>query len=71
MAGLGAAQPPVIHLPATLGIRFHNTVYAELSARVKGVERTGDLTATITHEDPLELFATFVTMVLLCRGFVE
>jgi D-amino peptidase len=71
VAGIAEAKPPAITLPATLGIRFHNTVYAELSARVSGVVRTGDLQATITHEDPLELFATFVTMVLLCRGFVE
>jgi D-amino peptidase len=71
VAGIADARPPVIALPATLGIRFHNTVYADLSERIKGVERTNDLTATITDSDPLELFATFVTMVLLCRGFVE
>ena len=58
-------------LPATLGIRFHQTVYAEMASRVEGVVRTADLEATITHDDPLELFATFITMVMLCRGFVE
>jgi D-amino peptidase len=69
--GLGGVEPPAIALPATLGIRFHQGVYAGLAERVRGVTRTGDLTATITDEDPLELFATFVTTVLLCRGFVE
>jgi D-amino peptidase len=71
VADLATVRPPVIDFPATLGIRFHTTVYAELAARVAGVERTADLEATITHEDPLELFSTFVTAVLLCRGFLE
>jgi D-amino peptidase len=69
--GLPQARPPAIALPATLGIRFHQGVYAGLAERVRGVTRTGDLTATITDEDPLQLFTTFVTMVLLCRGFLE
>jgi D-amino peptidase len=71
VSAAGDAHPPAISLPATLGIRFHNGVYAGLAARVAGVTRTGDLTATITDENPLELFSTFVTLVLLCRGFVE
>jgi D-amino peptidase len=71
VAGVTEVGPPAIELPATLGIRFHNTVYAELAQRIVGVTRTGDLTATITDADPLALFSTFVTLVLLCRGFVE
>ncbi len=71
VAELDEAAPPAISLPAVLGIRFHNTDYADLAARISGVERTGDLQATITDEDPLQLFQTFITVVLLCRGFVE
>lgn len=71
VAGSAEVGPPAVELPATLGIRFHNGVYAGLAERVAGVTRTGDLEATITDQDPLELFATFVTVVLLCRGFVE
>lgn len=71
VAGLAEASPPAIDLPATLGLRFHTSDYAELAARVSGVERTGDIEATMTSEDPLELFRTFITVVLLCRGFVE
>lgn len=71
IAGLGSAAPPAVTLPATLGVRFHNTDYAELASRVGGVERTGDLSASIADGDPLELFMTFITVVLLCRGFVE
>jgi D-amino peptidase len=68
---LPKAQPPLIEAPATLAIRFHNTDYTELASRIAGVERTGDLTATIQSEDALDLFTSFITVVLLCRGLVE
>jgi D-amino peptidase len=61
----------LIETPATLAIRFHNTDYTELASRIAGVERTGDLTATIQSEDALDLFTSFITVVLLCRGLVE
>jgi D-amino peptidase len=69
--GVASARPPAITLPATLGIRFHNSDYALLATRIAGVVRTGDVTATIDGADPLALFDTFITVVLLCRGFVE
>lgn len=69
--GAASTRPPAITLPGTIGIRFHNSDYAELAARVAGVVRTGDVAATIRGTDPLELFETFITVVLLCRGFVE
>lgn len=68
---LGAAVPPAITLPATLGMTFCTSDYAALAARIAGVVRQGDRSATVTHEDPLELFRTFVTVVLLCRGLTE
>lgn len=69
--GLGSAPPPAIALPATLGVRFFTSDYAELAARISGVVRTGILTATIEDDDPLSLFSTFITVVLVCRGFSE
>jgi D-amino peptidase len=42
-----------------------------LACRVKGVAKTSDLTAEIVEDNPLELFTTFITVVLLCRGLVE
>jgi D-amino peptidase len=69
--GVSSARPPDISLPATLGIRFHNTDHALLASRVKGVTRTSDLAAEIEEDNPLELFTTFITVVLLCRGLVE
>jgi D-amino peptidase len=71
IGGLAAAAPPAITLPATLAITFRTSDYADLAARIDGVSRTGDLTATVTHDDALELFRRFITVVLLCRGLVE
>jgi D-amino peptidase len=69
--GIGDAKRPDIGLPATLGISFRSSDYCELAARISGVERTGDLSATITGDDPLWIYQTFITVVLLCRGLVE
>jgi D-amino peptidase len=66
-----SARPPAIGLPATLGVRFHNSDYTDLASRIAGVVRTGDVTAEVSGSDPLALFDTFITVVLLCRGLVE
>jgi D-amino peptidase len=68
---LHAVGPPSIGLPATLDVRFHTADYAELACRIAGIERTGDIAASITSPDPLFLYDTFITAVLLCRGLVE
>lgn len=67
--GLATAGLPAIELPATIDVRFHTSDYAALAARIGGIERTGDLTARLEGDDPLGLFDTFITAVLLCRGF--
>jgi D-amino peptidase len=69
--GLASAAPVAIDLPATLSISLRTSDYAQLAERVGGVKRTGDLEATITGSDPLELYRTFITVVLLCRGLTE
>jgi D-amino peptidase len=71
IATLHAARPVAIDLPATVAMTFKSTDYAELAARIGGVTRTGPLRAELTGDDPLELYRTFVTVVLLCRGLVE
>lgn len=69
--GLAAARQVTIETPTTLGIRFRSSDHAELASRIAGVERTEPLAATIRDDDPLRLFRTFITVVLLCRGLVE
>ncbi len=69
--GLQQAEPVALSLPATLEISFCNSDHAELATRVAGVSRTAALAARVTDEDPLRLYRTFITVVLLCRGLVE
>ncbi len=69
--GASAVPPIAIDLPVTMEIRFRTSDYADLAGRVGGVCRTGALSARMEHGDPLELYRSFVTVVLLCRGLVE
>jgi D-amino peptidase len=71
IATLASAKQVAISLPATVAIRFTSSDYAELASRVAGCERTGALSARLVGDDPLELYRTFVTIVLLCRGLQE
>ncbi|HEX5407189.1 MAG TPA: M55 family metallopeptidase [Pseudonocardiaceae bacterium] len=68
---LASAAPPAIGSPVNLEISFRSSDYCELAARIAGVKRTGDLTAAIVGDDPLWIYQTFITVVLLCRGLVE
>lgn len=71
VTSLSEASPVAITLPVTLAMRFKTTDYAELAARIAGCERTGPQTAAIVGNDPLAVYETFVTVVLLCRGLRE
>jgi D-amino peptidase len=68
---LPTAHQVAVELPATLGISFRSSDYCELASRIAGVQRTGDLSASIVGDDPLRIYQTFITVVLLCRGLVE
>jgi len=68
---LDTAATPVIDLPATLSVTFRNPDLAEMATWITGVSRTGDVTAAITGDDPLRLYRTFVTVVLLTRDIAE
>jgi len=73
VAGLGTAALPRIELPATLTVRMRNPDLAEMATWISGVEpEPGDpLTVRMTDEDPVRLYRTFVTVVLLTRGIAE
>jgi len=68
---LADARPPTIQLPATLAVTFRNADLAEMATWITGVTRSGSTTAEISDDDPLRLFRTFVTVVLLTRGIAE
>lgn len=67
------AALPRIELPATLSVRMRNPDLAEMATWVGGVEPdpADPVTVTITDSDPIRLYRTFVTVVLLTRGIAE
>jgi D-amino peptidase len=71
LANLDSATQVELTAPITMAIELRTSDYADLAARVAGVRRTGTLSCEITREDPLELYTTFITVVLLCRGLTE
>jgi D-amino peptidase len=68
---LDSFAPPAIALPATLSVRFHNGDLADLAGWLRGVERTDEKTVVMTDDDPLRLYRTFITAVLLTRAIAE
>jgi len=71
LADLGSAKPPQIELPATLDIMFQNGDFAEMATWISGVQRVEARTVRVSDADPIRLFRTFITVVLLTRAIVE
>ncbi len=71
VSALSSAEQVAISSPTTMDIDFRTSDYADLAARVTGVTRVDTLRCSITLESPLELYRTFITIVLLCRGLTE
>jgi D-amino peptidase len=67
----GAAPPPAIDLPATLELTFLTSDMAEMAAWIHGVKRAGARVITVTDDDPLRLYRTFVTIIALTRSIAE
>jgi D-amino peptidase len=70
---LPSATVPPIELPATLTVRMRNPDLAEMATWISGVEPdpADPVTVRMTDEDPIRLYRTFVTVVLLTRGIAE
>jgi D-amino peptidase len=70
---LPSAAVPAVELPATLAVRMRNPDLAEMATWISGVEADPADAATvrITDDDPVRLYRTFVTVVLLTRGIAE
>jgi D-amino peptidase len=69
--GVATAALPHISLPATLEISFLTGDLAEMATWVQGVSRVDARTVTVTEDDPVRLFRTFITVVQLTRAIVE
>ena len=64
-------SPPAIKLPATLDVTFLTADMAEMATWIRGVERADVRVVTITDDEPLRLYRTFVTIISLTRWIVE
>jgi len=62
---------PQITLPATLEVLFLTGDMAEMATWINGVTRVDARTVTMSDDDPIRLFRTFITAVLLTRAIVE
>jgi D-amino peptidase len=71
LARAATAPPPAIDLPATLEVTFLTADMAEMATWVRGVTRAGERTVTMTDDDPLRLFRSFITIIALTRSIVE
>ena len=70
---LAKSALPQITLPATLSVRMRNPDLAEMATWISGVvpdEREPTL-VHITEDDPIHLYRTFITVVILTRGIAE
>ena len=68
---LAQASAPSVTLPATLDVTFRNADLAEMATWITGVTRTSAVTVSMHDDDPIRLFRTFVTTVLLTRNIAE
>jgi D-amino peptidase len=60
-------QPPAITLPATLEVHMQTADMAEVGSWVRGAERADVRTVSITGEDPLAMFRSFVALTYITR----
>ena len=63
----GLLRPPAISLPATLEVHMQTADMAEVASWVRGAERTGVRTVSISGEDPLAIFRSFVGVTYITR----
>jgi D-amino peptidase len=60
-------KPPAISLPATLEVDMQTADMAEVASWVRGTERTGVRTVSISGDDPLAMFRSFVALTYITR----
>lgn len=68
---IGAMLPPSFTLPVTIEVTFLVADMAEMACWIRDVERVNARTVQIIGENLLDLYRTFVTVVMLTRGLVD
>lgn len=64
---LAVLGPPAISLPATLEVHMQTADMAEVGSWVRGAERTGVRTVSISGVDPMAMFRSFVAVIYITR----
>jgi D-amino peptidase len=70
VAGAGAAEPPPL-ASAVLEVSVRTTDIAEAATWVRGVERTGERELRFVGPDPLAVYRSFCSAILLTRSIAE
>lgn len=68
---IAAMHPPAFTLPVSLEVTFLVADMAELALWVRNVERVGPRTIAIRNENLLDLYRSFVAVILLTRTLVD
>jgi D-amino peptidase len=68
---LARMRPPAFARPVSLELTFLVADMAEMSCRVRGVERVAPRTIVIRDENFLDLYRSFVAVILLTRALVD
>ncbi len=73
LAATGRVPTARIELPATLTVRLRNPDLAEMATWLERVEpdRDDPTVVRLTDDDPIRLYRSFVTLVMLTRGIAE
>jgi D-amino peptidase len=71
LARTGVVPLPAIDLPATLELTFLTADMAEMATWIGGVQRGDTRVASVTDDDPLRPYQTFVTIIALTRSIVD
>lgn len=64
-------RPPAFEQPVVLEVTFQVADMAEMSCRVRGVERVAPRTIAMRDENLLDLYRSFVAVILLTRALVD
>ena len=68
---IGAMLPPSFTLPVTIEVTFLVADMAEMACWIRDVERVSARSVQFVGENLLDLYRTFVTVVMLTRGLVD
>lgn len=64
-------RPPAFKLPVSLELTFQVADMADMSLQIRNVERLGARTVAIRSENLLDIYRSFVAVILLTRALVD